>query len=40
MSFDAKDGTLRQPTASSMRCLCHLAVSLGGTEALIEHPGA
>jgi methionine-gamma-lyase len=39
MSFDVKDGTCD----SAYRVLdavhlCHLAVSLGGTEALIEHP--
>jgi methionine-gamma-lyase len=39
MSFDLKDGTREAAyrVLDAVR-LCHLAVSLGGTEALIEHP--
>jgi len=39
LSFELKDGTREAAylVLDAVR-LCHLAVSLGGTEALIEHP--
>ena len=39
ISFDLKDGTrdAAYRVLDAVR-LCHLAVSLGGTESLIEHP--
>jgi methionine-gamma-lyase len=39
MSFELKDGTCETAyRVLDAVCLCHLAVSLGGTEPLIEHP--